>query len=76
MIKVYVIILIVFIIFIAIQAYYYSIKLKNNQKKIKEVESFENTLTNIKTNCNNNYKLDDTSLELLLSDYNKLNNKI
>ena len=76
MIMVYVIILIVFLIFIAIQAYYYSIKLKNNQNKIKEVESFENTLNNIKTNCNNNYKLDDTSLELLLSDYNKLNNKI
>jgi len=76
MIKLYLLILIIFIIFIAIQAYYYSIKLKNNQKKIKEVESFENTLTNIKTNCDNNYKLDDSSLELLLNDYNKLNNKI
>lgn len=76
MINIYLLILIIFIIFIAIQAYYYSIKLKNNQKKIKEVESFENTLTNIKSNCDNNYKLDDSSLELLLSDYNKLNNKI
>jgi len=73
MIKLYLLILIIFIIFIAIQAYYYNIKLKNNQKKIKEVESFKNTLTNIKINSDNNYKLDDSSLELLLNDYNKLN---
>ena len=66
--------LVIFVIFIALQVYFYNIKYKKNDVLIKNVESFENTLVNI--DSNEQYLLDDKSLEILLEDYNKLKNNI
>jgi len=66
------IILLIFILFIIFQIYFYSEKYKKNQKLLKKVESFENTLSNI----DSKYVLDDNSLQLLLKDYNNLKNNI
>ena len=74
MIKIYLLILIIFVIFISIQVYFYNIKYKKNYTLIKNVESFENTLVNIDNN--EQYLLDDKSLEILLEDYNNLKNNI
>ena len=74
MIKIYLLILVIFVIFIAIQVYFYNIKYKKNNTLIKNVESFENTLVNI--DSNEKYLLDDKSLEILLEDYNNLKNNI
>ena len=74
MIKIYLLILVIFVIFIALQVYFYNIKYKKNDVLIKNVESFENTLVNI--DSNEQYLLDDKSLEILLEDYNKLKNNI
>ena len=74
MIKTYLLILIIFVIFIVIQVYFYMIKYKKNDTLIKKVESFENTLVNIDNN--EQYLLDDNSLEILLEDYNNLKDNI
>lgn len=74
MIKIYLLILIIFVIFLVVQIYFYNIKYKKNDQLIKNVESFENTLVNI--DSNEKYLLDDKSLEILLEDYNKLKNNI
>jgi len=74
MIRTYLLILIIFVIFISIQVYFYNIKYKKNYTLIKNVESFENTLVNIDNN--EQYLLDDKSLEILLEDYNDLKNNI
>jgi hypothetical protein len=50
--------------------YFYSNKYKINKNRISNIESFESTLNKI--NNQNNYYLEDSSLELLLDDYNKL----
>ena len=65
------IIIILFILFIIFQIYFYSNIYKKNQNLIKKIESFQSTLTNIKNN-NNEYILDDNSMEILLEDYNNL----
>ena len=65
------IIIILFILFIIFQIYFYSNSYKKNQNLIKKIESFQSTLTNIKNN-NNEYILDDNSMEILLEDYNNL----
>ena len=41
MIKTYLLILIIFVIFISIQVYFYNIKYKKNDTLIKNVESFQ-----------------------------------
>lgn len=74
MIRIYLLILVIFVIFISIQVYFYNIKYKKNDILIKNVESFENTLVNI--DSNEQYLLDDKSLEILLGDYNNLKNNI
>ena len=74
MIRTYLLILIIFVIFISIQVYFYNIKYKKNYTLIKNVESFQNTLVNIDNN--EQYLLDDKSLEILLEDYNNLKNNI
>ena len=74
MIRIYLLIFVIFVIFIAVQVYFYNIKYKKNDTLIKNVESFENTLVNI--DSNEQYLLDDKSLEILLEDYNKLKNNI
>jgi biopolymer transport protein ExbD len=74
MIRIYLLILVIFVIFIAVQVYFYNIKYKKNDTLIKNVESFENTLVNI--DSNEQYLLDDKSLEILLGDYNNLKNNI
>jgi biopolymer transport protein ExbD len=74
MIKTYLLILIIFVIFINIQVYFYNIKYKKNDTLIKNIESFQNTLVNI--DSNEQYLLDDKSLEILLGDYNNLKNNI
>ena len=74
MIRTYLLILIIFVIFISIQVYFYNIKYKKNYTLIKNVESFENTLVNI--DSNEQYLLDDKSLKILLGDYNNLKNNI
>ena len=74
MIRIYLLIFVIFVIFIAVQVYFYNIKYKKNDTLIKNVESFENTLVNI--DSNEQYLLDDKSLEILLEDYNKLKNNL
>jgi hypothetical protein len=74
MIRIYLLILVIFVIFISVQVYFYNIKYKKNDTLIKNVESFENTLVNI--DSNEQYLLDDKSLEILLGDYNNLKNNI
>jgi biopolymer transport protein ExbD len=74
MIRIYLLIFVIFVIFIAVQVYFYNIKYKKNDTLIKNVESFENTLVNI--DSNEQYLLDDKSLEILLGDYNNLKNNI
>lgn len=74
MIRIYLLIFVIFVIFIAVQVYFYNIKYKKNDILIKNVESFENTLVNI--DSNEQYLLDDKSLEILLGDYNNLKNNI
>ena len=68
------IIIIIFILFIIFQIYFYSNIYKKNQNLIKKIENFQSTLTNI--NNNNDYILDDHSMEILLEDYNKLKDNI
>ena len=65
---------ILFIIFIIYQVYFYSIIYKKNEDIIKKVESFQSTLVEIDNK--KDYLLDDSSIELLLDDYNKLKNNI
>jgi biopolymer transport protein ExbD len=74
MIRIYLLILVIFVIFIGFQVYFYNIKYNKNDTLIKNVESFENTLVNIDNN--EQYLLDDKSLEILLGDYNNLKNNI
>jgi hypothetical protein len=68
-------IFIIFLIFIGIQIYYYMKVYTKNINKINKIESFQNTLKNINDlSTKKEYFLDDTSLNNLLEDYNKLNN--
>ena len=69
--RVIAIIFIIFLIFIAVQVYYYLNIYKKNEKTIKKIESFQDSLTDIEKN---KYTLDDSSLELLLEEYNNLKN--
>ena len=66
--------IILFIVFIIYQIYFYSTIYKKNEDILKKVESFQSTLTDI--DKKKNYLLDDASIELLLEDYNKLKNNI
>lgn len=77
-INVFLIILFIFLLFIIFQVYFYSNIYITNDIKIKEMERFQSTLSGIESNIDNNndYLLDDTSIELLLSDYNKLKNTL
>ena len=69
--RVIAIIFIIFLIFIAVQVYYYLNIYKKNENNIKKIESFQASVTDIEKN---KYMLDDSSLELLLEEYNKLKN--
>jgi predicted PurR-regulated permease PerM len=69
------IIIILFILFVVFQIVFYLNIYKKNQNLIKKIESFQSTLTNIKNN-NNEYILDDNSMEIILEDYNKLKDNI
>ena len=66
------VIVIIFILFIIFQVYFYSNIYTKNQNLIKKIESFQSTLNNI----NNEYILDDNSMEIILEDYNKLKDNI
>jgi cell division protein FtsL len=64
-------ILFIFLILILVQVYFYSYKYVKNQEHIQKIESFSNTLTSL-NKSNNEFILDDSSMEKLLEDYNKL----
>lgn len=66
--------IILFILFIIYQIYFYSTIYKKNEDLLKKVESFQSTLTGIDEK--KDFLLDDASIELLLEDYNKLKNNI
>ena len=68
------IVLIFFLIFIFIQIYFYGNILKKNEEKIINMESFKNSINNL--NANNKYILDDTSIKIILEDYNNLKNSL
>ena len=70
----YFIIVILFLVFIIFQIYFYSIKYKKNENVLNKIENFQSTLKNL--DKENKYILDDKSLEILLEDYNKLKNDI
>ena len=72
--NIFILIFIIFLIFILIQIYFYSQKIDKNNKIINKIESFENTLNNI--DKNDYYTLDNSSLELLLKDYNDIKKNI
>jgi len=55
------------------QVYFYSQTYKKNDVMIKKIESFQTTLTDINEQ---DYLLDDASIEVLLDDYNKLKKNI
>jgi cell division protein FtsL len=74
MLNLFLITVILFIIFIIYQVYFYSRIYKKNEDIIKKVESFQSTLVEIDNK--KDYLLDDSSIELLLDDYNKLKNNI
>lgn len=65
------IILLFFLLFIIIQIYFYKNKYNQNNDLIKNIESFETKLKVIDTS---NIMLKDVSIELLLDQFNKLNN--
>ena len=65
------IILLFFLLFVFIQLYFYKTKYNQNNDFIKNMESFESKLTVIDKS---NIILKDVSIELLLDQYNKLNN--
>ena len=67
--KLFFLILVIFLIFIIFQVYLYSDKYMKNEQHIQKIESFSNTLNNLNDNT---YILDDSSMEKLLEDYNKL----
>lgn len=69
-IKVFIIIFIIFILFCGIQIYFYYKTYIKKEIKIRDIESFENTLVDI--NNNKEYILDDVSLERILTDYENL----
>jgi hypothetical protein len=71
MITTFNLILILFLIFIIVQIYFYSQKYKENQQIINNLEKFESKIINIKEKKDYFY-LDDKSLENLLDDYNKI----
>lgn len=70
MISMFMIIFIIFLLFVLLQIYFYSVKYKKNNVLIKKIESFENTLETMEQKTD--YVLDDSSIELLLEDYNKI----
>lgn len=70
----FLVILLLFVIFIVIQIYFYSDKYNQNKKLINKMENFESKLSKIKEN--DKYLLDDESIENLLEDYYKLKNNI
>ena len=69
--KIFMVILLIFLFFCMIQIYFYYQSYIKKQNKIKNIESFENTLINI--NNNKDYILDDASLQKILNDYDNLN---
>ena len=68
------IVLIIFLLFIFIQTYFYGNILKKNEEKIVNMESFKNSLNDL--NTKGEYILDDTSIKIILEDYNKLKNSL
>ncbi len=72
-INLYLIILILFGIFVVYQIYCYTKQLNENKMLIQKIESFENTLDNIEKK---EYTLDDSSLEVLMQDFDNFKNKI
>jgi hypothetical protein len=70
----FLVIFILFILFILYQLFFYSNIYKNNEKIIQKVESFQSELLNI--DKNKDYLLDDSSIKILLKDYNELKNNI
>lgn len=70
----FLVILLLFVIFIVIQIYFYSDKYNQNKKLINKMENFESKLSKIKES--DKYLLDDESIENLLEDYYKLKNNI
>jgi cell division protein FtsL len=74
MLNIFLITVMLFIIFIIYQIYFYSSIYKKNENIIKKVESFQSTLVEIDNK--KDYLLDDSSIELLLDDYYKLKNNI
>ena len=63
MTNLYLIVLILFVLFIIYQIYFYSNIYKKNEDIIKKVERFQSTLLDI--DKNNDYLLDDKSIEIL-----------
>jgi len=66
----FIIILLLFLLFIIVQVYFYKIQYVKNDLFLKNVESFENKLKKIDEK---NILLEDTSIELLLEQYNNIN---
>ena len=71
--KLFLIILILFLLFTFLQIYLYNKKYINNKKTITKLEKFESSLTYL-VDTDSKYILDDNSIESILYDYNKLKN--
>jgi phosphotransferase system glucose/maltose/N-acetylglucosamine-specific IIC component len=74
----YIILIIIFILFVSYQIYFYNIIYKKNLETLKKIESFENDINAINEYSNNNseYLLSDESVTKLLDDFNDIKNNI
>jgi hypothetical protein len=73
-----IILIIIFILFVSYQIYFYNIVYKKNLETLKKIESFENDINAINEYSNNNseYLLSDESVTKLLDDFNDIKNNI
>jgi K+-transporting ATPase A subunit len=72
-INIFLIIIVLFVLFIVFQIYLYNVEYSKKNKLIKKIENFESSLENIDKK---EYLLDDSSIKILLEDYNNLKNNL
>jgi hypothetical protein len=71
--NIFIIIIVLFLLFILFQVYLYNTEYHKKNKLITKIENFETSLENIDKK---EYLLDDSSIKILLEDYNNLKNNI
>jgi exopolysaccharide biosynthesis protein len=67
----FLIIFLIFLVFTAIQIYFYHKKYRKNNIMIQKMESFQNTIEKY-----DKYTLDDNSIERLMEDYGNIRSTV